>query len=371
MNLLFQFLMLIVIGALIGGVTNSLAIKMLFRPYHPIFIGKWRLPFTPGLIPKRRNELAEQLGETVMNHLLTPESIRRKLHDEQFQDEVLQWARAEARRIAGQNISLEELAESQFGVSGLTERWHDEVDAAIHGLFGSVKGKTIEEAVPEKWLTRIDEKIPYLAEYISEEGVRFLESPQGRAAVRTLLEQFFSGRGMFSNMLQMFFGSENMGGKLQTEMVKLFRQPMFQRMIVLFLEKQWNDFRGRKVDDFPVEAISDEVSKLVKREVPVDHWLERPLAEWTAPYQEKLLGEWLPRVVQWGGEMISARVGELLKYLHLEDVVKKQVETFAVERLEELVLSISRREFKMITYLGALLGGIIGLVQGILMQLFA
>ncbi|SIC32620.1 Protein of uncharacterised function (DUF445) [Mycobacteroides abscessus subsp. abscessus] len=37
-----------------------------------------------------------------------------------------------------------------------------------------------------------------------------------------------------------------------------------------------------------------------------------------------------------------------------------------MERLEEMVLSISRRELKMITYLGALLGGIIGLLQGFL-----
>jgi len=45
--------------------------------------------------------------------------------------------------------------------------------------------------------------------------------------------------------------------------------------------------------------------------------------------------------------------------------VRTEVETFSVERLEEMILSISRREFKMITYLGALLGGIIGIFQAL------
>jgi uncharacterized membrane protein YheB (UPF0754 family) len=34
------------------------------------------------------------------------------------------------------------------------------------------------------------------------------------------------------------------------------------------------------------------------------------------------------------------------------------------------VLGISRREFKMITYLGALLGGMIGMLQGIIVLFF-
>lgn len=55
-----------------------------------------------------------------------------------------------------------------------------------------------------------------------------------------------------------------------------------------------------------------------------------------------------------------------MSQLKLEDIVREQVESFSVERIEELILGISKREFKMITYLGALLGGIIGVVQGVI-----
>lgn len=58
------------IGAVIGYCTNYIAVKMLFRPYHPVRIGKWTLPFTPGVIPKRKPELAHAVGNAVGKSLL-------------------------------------------------------------------------------------------------------------------------------------------------------------------------------------------------------------------------------------------------------------------------------------------------------------
>ena len=48
----------ILLGSIIGYFTNSLAIKMLFRPHKAIFIGKHQLPFTPGIIPKNQKRPA-------------------------------------------------------------------------------------------------------------------------------------------------------------------------------------------------------------------------------------------------------------------------------------------------------------------------
>ena len=63
LDFLWTLLFMAFIGALIGGITNHLAIKMLFRPHEAKYIGSWRVPFTPGLIPKRRDELANNLGK--------------------------------------------------------------------------------------------------------------------------------------------------------------------------------------------------------------------------------------------------------------------------------------------------------------------
>lgn len=63
------------LGALIGYFTNWLAVKMLFRPYYPKKIGKLRLPFTPGIIPKRKPALAKAVGKAVGEQLFTKEDL--------------------------------------------------------------------------------------------------------------------------------------------------------------------------------------------------------------------------------------------------------------------------------------------------------
>ena len=62
-------------GAVIGYFTNWLAIKMLFRPHNEVKICGLRVPFTPGLIPKEKARIAQSLGDTVGNYLLTGEVL--------------------------------------------------------------------------------------------------------------------------------------------------------------------------------------------------------------------------------------------------------------------------------------------------------
>ncbi len=64
-------------GSIIGYFTNDIAIKMLFRPYKPIYIGKYKLPFTPGLIPSNQERLAQKVSDTIMGSLLTPTELQK------------------------------------------------------------------------------------------------------------------------------------------------------------------------------------------------------------------------------------------------------------------------------------------------------
>ncbi len=76
------------LGALIGYVTNYVAIRMLFRPLRPWRLFGLRLPLTPGIIPSKRGELAVRMGETVGSHLLTAEDVGRVLGRDSFQREL-------------------------------------------------------------------------------------------------------------------------------------------------------------------------------------------------------------------------------------------------------------------------------------------
>ena len=68
-----------IIGAVIGYCTNYIAVKMLFYPRKEIRIGGWKVPFTPGAIPKGKPRLAKGIANIVANTLLTEEDIRKKI----------------------------------------------------------------------------------------------------------------------------------------------------------------------------------------------------------------------------------------------------------------------------------------------------
>ncbi len=82
-----------ILGGVIGYFTNDIAIKMLFRPYRAIYIGGRRVPFTPGLIPRNQERLAQNISNTIMRSLLTPEELqnlaRRLLQTERVQAAIL------------------------------------------------------------------------------------------------------------------------------------------------------------------------------------------------------------------------------------------------------------------------------------------
>jgi len=74
-------------GALAGGLTNTVAIWMLFHPYEaPRLFGRWRLGFLQGAIPKNQARLASAIGRTVGNRLLTPEDLTRTFANHEFRE---------------------------------------------------------------------------------------------------------------------------------------------------------------------------------------------------------------------------------------------------------------------------------------------
>lgn len=84
-----------IIGAVIGYVTNWIAVKMLFRPRKEIRVFGKRLPFTPGVIPRGKGRLARAIGNAVETQLLTPEYMGEKLLSEEsekeFKNHVQTW----------------------------------------------------------------------------------------------------------------------------------------------------------------------------------------------------------------------------------------------------------------------------------------
>ncbi len=77
-----------ILGAIIGLITNGIAIRMLFRPLHPVYIGKYQLPFTPGLIPKEQARIASSVGKVVSEELFNAEILEKGLINENIDGKI-------------------------------------------------------------------------------------------------------------------------------------------------------------------------------------------------------------------------------------------------------------------------------------------
>jgi uncharacterized membrane protein YheB (UPF0754 family) len=74
------------IGALIGWLTNYIAIKMLFHPRDEV-----RIFFIPihGVFPKRQKDLARKLGQIVSEELVSVEDLTAHLKEKATSEAIL------------------------------------------------------------------------------------------------------------------------------------------------------------------------------------------------------------------------------------------------------------------------------------------
>jgi uncharacterized membrane protein YheB (UPF0754 family) len=87
---ILQLLLFVFIGGFIGWVTNKIAIKMLFRPIRPVRL----LFFTlQGVLPKRKEQIAISIGETVEAQFVNKEELLESLLDEQTKKSILKQIR--------------------------------------------------------------------------------------------------------------------------------------------------------------------------------------------------------------------------------------------------------------------------------------
>ncbi|MCB2341962.1 DUF445 family protein [Clostridium estertheticum] len=102
-----KFIMGSLVGAIIGYITNWLAIKMLFRPHKEIRIFNIKVPFTPGLIPKEKSRIARSVGESIGQHLLTKETILKSLCSEEMDHQLDTWVQGKVSTMKNSNATVE------------------------------------------------------------------------------------------------------------------------------------------------------------------------------------------------------------------------------------------------------------------------
>lgn len=308
MEMIIVFLATIGLGAIIGGVTNFIAITMLFRPYRAYYIGSWKIPFTPGLIPKRHQEIAVQLGELVEKHLLPQKKLGENITGPELQKKVDSWIHEKIDLLLKTEYSLNEL-------------FHNLNNGEI---WVGIKEKKLWEPV-----------LSSLTELVVDRLEAFLYSEEGEDFLYQGVQQGLAGQGMLAHMLGAILSKERLIDKLRPICVSVLRKPSTSKQI-----------------EAQLQAYLEEV-------------FHRDIASLLNPY-EKELRQFGERLTPWFISWLKSQLPGWLASFQFSSLVREQVLSFPLEQLEAIIKEVARRELKMITWLGALLGGVIGFFQAIL-----
>lgn len=377
-NLFVLILFLAGVGAIVGAATNYMAIKMLFRPYKPIYFMRWRLPLTPGLIPKRRDVLAVQLGKTVSDYLLTPDTIKKKFLSEEVRKNVLQFAQTKVEQeIFLNDKTLKDWIELA-GFGHLPQTVEGKIDVILFNQFENMKHtlatKKIRELLPEELAGVLDKKIPEAVEQILKKGEDYFLSPEGSMTIKNMVDDFLSSKGSIGGMIQMFVGdSTSLVGKVQRELVKFLQAPGTNALLTRIFVAEWEKIKDRPAMDFMqdvnFDTIVTDIQNYVKRELAIDERLNKTIHDYWPQGNDWAKNDVLPKILDKVFKEAEGKLEDVLKRLNLAEVVREQVDSFPIAKLEELVLGIISRELRLITWLGGIIGGLVGLVQAVIVFL--
>lgn len=201
---------IIVLSALTGGLTNTIAIWMLFHPYEPPrLFGRWTVRFLQGAVPKNQARLASAIGRTVGRRLLTPEDLAETFAEPEFRDafddrlaefvgEALHTERGSIQDMIPPAVSedvkalisdalargleqLDEYIASESFEEAMARRAGDLVgamaDEPIGGVLTPARGAALEGAI-EDWLHNAVESEDFttaVADYLDRAAAKLLE----------------------------------------------------------------------------------------------------------------------------------------------------------------------------------------------------
>jgi len=153
----------VLFGALAGGVTNRVAILMLFHPYEPPNLLGHRIEWLQGAVPKNRERLAGTVGQTIGTTLLTPADVAAELQDERLREAFEQQLRILlAELLEGEKPALAEL---------LPESALAELRRILEMLLDSVRDRMIANVGSEEFADDATRMLSTVAEALVDESL--------------------------------------------------------------------------------------------------------------------------------------------------------------------------------------------------------
>lgn len=285
------------VGAIIGYFTNYIAVKMLFHPYKPIRIFGFTLPFTPGIIPKRKRHLAKAIGNAVGENLFTEKDIKDVICSDMLKERIS---------------------------SSLLEKLDEVSKKKPLELISHIASEEKTEEIKEKTALLVSDKI---LESAKEIDVGQLIADKGREVIT----EKKSSMGLFG----MFLSDELVSSVLDQLKLKV----------------------GEFLDSEGKELLSGHCKE------KTDSVFDTPLNE-SFPIVADIDREVLKKKIEEIYEDLATRaLAAISKDLDISGTVERKVNEMSTRELEQLCLSVMKKELGAVINLGALIGFVIGIIN--------
>ncbi|MGO1421047.1 MAG: DUF445 domain-containing protein [Staphylococcus equorum] len=368
--LIIVFMM--VIGSLIGGVTNILAVRMLFHPFKTYYIFNKRVPFTPGLIPKRRKEVADKIGQVVEEHLLTESLIQSKLNAPSSRQAIEEVLLNQIQKLKQENMTLQYFADKlELDVTQLANEKLDLVISnKLDAFYQDNQTTPIKQIIPEEIEASIDSKIDLVPDLLFERASVYLNSEKGAADIASMLETFFNEKGKIVGLLQMFMTKESIADRIQHELIRLTKHPKAKAIAKQVIDNEYETMKAKNLNELVSESqynsFKTSVTELAVGYLDVDKVSKQSFNTLMPSFIHFLESKVSQKLTDVIIENISKHISPIMKKINLRQMIEEQINTFDLAYIEKLIIDIANKELKLIMLLGFLLGGIIGLLQGVI-----
>lgn len=290
-----------IIGGIIGSFTNYLAIKMLFRPLNPIKIGKYTLPFTPGIVPKRKDKLGGVLGSAIMEKFFT------------YDD-------------------LEDIFLSDYFKNAVT-------NSVIYSLYHEEKSETNTENENAKLITN---------ETTSYDREQFISSLKDGICIRILagfiksdISSLITSEG--SAIIKKSFSKSPIAKLVTDDMISTISKPLGEgieeyllkdgrRLIMPILDREFEELSNQSLGDILNDL---EIEKDVMHNILNNLYTD----------------------------FMRTRTRGIVEHINIGAIIESKIVEMNAKEIEDLTLSVVNRELNYVVILGAVIGVIIGAVN--------
>ena len=301
---MYHFLIGPAVGAVIGYITNDIAIRMLFRPHEAKYFMGFHIPFTPGIIPKEKSRIAASIGKAVSENLMNREVLEKSL----LSDEML----------AKMGSAIDEFVTTQSNNDETIEQFASHYLTAddISAMRGNVTEGIVKMITGKLQDSQLGNNIAHMAIEHAVEKTR--------------------------NSVAGLFGAD--------KFVAGVAQPI-ERLLAKHINEILQNNSEQMVEGL-VNDQSDQLMGMTMRQLVTGH------NDQIAQIKNGIFNAY--RVI------IIEHLPRILQDIDISTIIEQRINEMDMKEAEAIILDVMKKELRAIVWLGALLGSIMGTINALI-----